>query len=105
MWLRRRWYYGNDEDRTLYLMEVEADGWRTRQVELTPDGTGVRSGPDDRPFDPPVVDLFDPELVGMEISQAEFERNWLGARPMEWPDEEQSEGQDEGRAAEGRAEA
>ncbi|MET9603334.1 hypothetical protein [Streptomyces sp. NPDC006459] len=92
VWLRRRWDDGNDEDRTLYLMEVGADGRRTRQVELAPDGTGVRSGPDDWPFNPPVVDLFDPELVGMEIGQDEFERNWLGARPMEWPNEEQAEG-------------
>lgn len=92
VWLRRRWDYEDDEDLTLYLMEVGSDGRRLRQVELAPDGPGVRSDPDDWPFNPPVVDLFDPELVGMEISEAEFETAWLGARPMEWP-------QDEGEAA------
>ncbi|MFC6373513.1 hypothetical protein, partial [Nonomuraea thailandensis] len=35
---------------------------------------------DDWPFNPPVVDLFDPELVEMEISRDEFEKAWLHAR-------------------------
>ncbi|MFE5807074.1 hypothetical protein [Streptomyces sp. NPDC056491] len=82
-WLRRRWDYEDDEDHTLYLMEVEADGRRLRQVELAPDGPGVRSGPDDWPFNPPVVDLYDPELVGMEIGRDEFEAAWRAARHME----------------------
>ncbi|MYV78625.1 hypothetical protein GT352_32635 [Streptomyces sp. SID1046] len=82
VWLRRPW---DDEDgggRTLYLLEVQSDGRRLRQVELGPDGPGVRSGPDDWPFNPPVVDLFDPELVGMEIGEDEFETAWLRARPV-----------------------
>ncbi|MGW6980515.1 hypothetical protein ACWGE1_13865 [Streptomyces sp. NPDC054932] len=83
VWLRRRWDYDDDEDLTLYLMEVEADGRRLRQVELEPDGPGVRSGPDDWPFNPPVVDLFDPELVDMQISEEEFEAAWLRARQQE----------------------
>ncbi|WP_405435335.1 hypothetical protein OG373_01785 [Streptomyces avidinii] len=83
VWLRRRWDYEDDEDMTLYLMEVEADGRRTRQVALVPGGTGVRSGPDDWPFNPPVVDLYDPELVGMEISEDEFETHWRSARHVD----------------------
>ncbi|MFI1944489.1 hypothetical protein ACH46F_11615 [Streptomyces virginiae] len=82
VWLRRPW---DDEDgggRTLYLLEVRSDGRRLRQVELGPNGPGVRSGPDDWPFNPPVVDLFDPELVGMEIGEDEFETAWLRARPV-----------------------
>ncbi|WP_411082045.1 hypothetical protein [Streptomyces sp. cmx-18-6] len=83
LWLRRRWDYEDDDDQTIYLMEVGSDGRRLRQVELTPDGSGLSSGPDDWPFNPPVVDLFDPDLVGMEIGRQEFEAAWLSARPDE----------------------
>ncbi|MFD3699150.1 hypothetical protein ACFWUZ_23935 [Streptomyces sp. NPDC058646] len=79
-WLRRRWDYDDDEDQVLYLMEVGNDGRRLRQVELVPDGPGLAGGPDDWPFNPPVVDLFDPDLPGMEISREEFEAAWRGAR-------------------------
>ncbi|MFF4389436.1 MULTISPECIES: hypothetical protein [unclassified Streptomyces] len=65
---------------TPYLMEAGADGRRLRQVELAPDGSGVRSDPDDSPFNPPVVD--------MEISEAEFETARLGSRPAERPRDE-----------------
>ncbi|MEU7606081.1 hypothetical protein AB0B78_37665 [Streptomyces sp. NPDC040724] len=86
VWLRRRWNgeeAEGDEDPTLYLMEVGSDGRRLRQVELAPDGSGLRSGPDDWPFNPPVVDLFDPDLAGMEIGRSEFETAWLGARHVD----------------------
>ncbi|MFD5254410.1 hypothetical protein ACFWM5_16415 [Streptomyces bobili] len=53
------------------------------QVELTEDGTALRSGPDDWPFNPPIVDLFDPALAGQEISQREFEDQWTRAQQVE----------------------
>jgi hypothetical protein len=77
--LRRRWDGEDDVDPAIYLMEVGPDGRRIRQVELGEDGTAVKSGPDDWPFNPPVVDLFDPDLVGMEINRDEFEAEWLRA--------------------------
>ncbi|MFF4161299.1 hypothetical protein [Streptomyces sp. NPDC001678] len=74
VYLRRRWDgEDSDEDLAVYLMEIGADGRRTRQVELAEDGSAVRSGPDDWPFNPPIVDRFDPELVGQEIGRDEFE--------------------------------
>ncbi|WP_404952929.1 hypothetical protein [Streptomyces sp. 147326] len=83
VWLRRQWDGEDGEDPTVHLMEVGSDGRRLRQVESAPDGTGVRSGPDDWPFNPPVVDLFDPDLVGMEIGRSAFETAWLGARHVD----------------------
>jgi hypothetical protein len=77
----RRWWDGDGvEDPATCLMEVGADGRRLRQVELSDDGAAVKSGPDNWPFNPPVVDLFDPELAGMEISRDEFEAAWFRAR-------------------------
>ncbi|WP_328584926.1 hypothetical protein [Streptomyces sp. NBC_00370] len=77
--LRRRWDGDGDEPAT-YLMEVGSDGRRLRQVELSDNGTALKSGPEDWPFNPPVVDLFDPEWADMEIHPAEFEAAWLQAR-------------------------
>ncbi|WP_324792498.1 hypothetical protein SJX93_00515 [Streptomyces cyaneofuscatus] len=77
--LRRRWDEEGDEP-VVYLMEVGSDGRRIRQVELAEDGTAVRSGPDDWPFNPPIVDLFDPVLSREEISRSEFEEHWTTAR-------------------------
>lgn len=82
VFLRRRWDE-EDEDPVVYLMEVGSDGRRVRQVEVAEDGTTVRSGPDDWPFNPPVVDLFDPVLVGQEISRSEFEEWWATARQVD----------------------
>lgn len=70
-------------DSSTYLIEVGPDGRRLRQVELTPDGDALRSGPEDWVFNPPVVDLFDPDLVGKQISRHEFEPAWHRARPDE----------------------
>ena len=81
VYLRRRWDGEDETDPAIYLMEVGADGRRIRQVEVGEDGAGLKSGPEDWPFNPPVVDLFDPELVAMEISREEFEAAWLRARP------------------------
>ncbi|MGW9171412.1 hypothetical protein [Streptomyces decoyicus] len=89
VYLRRRWDEEDDEgdeddeDPAVYLMEVSSDGRRVRQVELAEDGTAVKSGPDDWPFNPPVVDLFDPELVGLQIGRDEFEEQWARARRLE----------------------
>ncbi|MEU9128882.1 hypothetical protein AB0D08_12370 [Kitasatospora sp. NPDC048540] len=80
--LRRRWDE-DDEASVLCLMEVGTDGRRSRQVELNEDGTGVRSGPDDWPFNPPVVDLFDPVVAGWLISAQEFEEQWARARALD----------------------
>ncbi|MFJ6052617.1 hypothetical protein [Streptomyces sp. NPDC092307] len=93
VWLRRSWDEEDGEGRTLYLLEVGADGRRLRQVERGPDGRGVRSDPDDWAFNPPLFDLFDPELVGMEIAEEEFEAAWRGARHV---DEVEQEGQGQG---------
>jgi hypothetical protein len=56
--LRRRWDGDGDEPAT-YFMEVGSDDW---------------------PFNPPVVDLFDPEWADKEIHPDEFEAAWLRAR-------------------------
>jgi hypothetical protein len=80
--LRRRWDEDDDEP-VVHLMEVGSDGRRLRQVELAEDGTALRSGPDDWPFNPPVVDLFDPALADQEISRGEFEEHWARARHAE----------------------
>ncbi|MCX5195759.1 hypothetical protein OOK31_17960 [Streptomyces sp. NBC_00249] len=81
VYVRRHWD-GEDDGGPVYLMEVESDGRRTREVELAEDGSGrIRSGPDDWPFNPPVVDFFDPELAGQEITREEFEEQWERAVP------------------------
>ncbi|MEU0220948.1 hypothetical protein ABZ281_40560 [Streptomyces sp. NPDC006265] len=82
VYLRRRWDE-EDEEPVDYLMEVGSDGRRLRQVEVPEGGTALRSGPDDWPFNPPVVDLFDPALVDQEISQDAFEGQWARARPAD----------------------
>ncbi|MFD1831228.1 hypothetical protein ACFSJS_16380 [Streptomyces desertarenae] len=69
-----------DDDRSVYLVEVGGDGRRLRQVELTEDGTALRSGPEDWVFNPPVVDLFDPGLPDKEMDREEFEAQWRRAR-------------------------
>ncbi|KOG46745.1 hypothetical protein ADK74_12035 [Streptomyces decoyicus] len=83
VYLRRRWDEEDDEDPAVYLMEVSPDGRRIRQVELAEDGTAVKSGPDDWPFNPPIVDLFDPDLVGLQIGRDEFEEQWARARQLD----------------------
>lgn len=74
--LHLRWRDGDDP--AVYLVEVGNDGRRTRQVELTDDG-GVRGDPGDWFFNTPIVDVFDPDLVGMEIGREEFEHHWARA--------------------------
>ncbi|MFE9446450.1 hypothetical protein ACFYO2_47985 [Streptomyces sp. NPDC006602] len=81
VYLRRPWDDEDDEP-VVYLMEIGPDGRRVRQVELAEDRTALRSGPDDWPFNPPIVDLFDPALAGQEISRREFEDQWAGAHQV-----------------------
>ncbi|MFF3157753.1 hypothetical protein [Streptomyces sp. NPDC057910] len=81
VYVRKPW---DDEDdgRVVHLMEIGPAGRRVRQVELAEDGTAWRSGPEDWPFNPPVVDLFDPVLAGQEISRHEFEESWARAQQV-----------------------
>lgn len=81
VYLRRRW---DEEDGASvdYLMEIGPDGRRTRQVEVAEDGSGVRSTADDWPFNPPMVDLYDPAPTGQEIGRDAFEEGWARARPL-----------------------
>ncbi|MEV4569792.1 hypothetical protein AB0K12_39040 [Nonomuraea sp. NPDC049419] len=61
-------------------MEVGSDGRRLRQVEQRDDGAAFKSDQDDWAFNPPVADLFDPELVEMEIRREDFEAAWASAK-------------------------
>ncbi|WP_434740713.1 hypothetical protein [Micromonospora sp. SH-82] len=72
----------DDDDPATYLLEVGADGRRTRQVEVT-DGVAVRTDAEDWPLNPPLVDLLDSHLPNQEIDRAEFEQAWEAAR---WED-------------------
>ncbi|MFF3691511.1 hypothetical protein [Streptomyces sp. NPDC002187] len=78
---RDRVYPGEREDGegTLWLMELGPDGRRLRQVEIGPQDEGIRTGPDDWPFNPP-HDLHDPRYAAMEIGADEFEKAWRRAR-------------------------
>jgi hypothetical protein len=53
---------GEDDDPATYLLEIGADGRRIRQVEMTADRTSIKTDTEDWPFNPPVVDLYDPHL-------------------------------------------
>ncbi|WP_444963662.1 hypothetical protein [Nocardiopsis sp. M1B1] len=64
----------------VFLMEIGPDGRRSRQVEIAPDGTAVKTGPEDWPFNPP-FDLYDPWYASLETSGDDFEEAWLGAGP------------------------
>jgi hypothetical protein len=77
VYLRRRW---DDDDPATYLMEIGADGRRIRQVEVADDGSAIRTEAADWPFNPPLVDLFDPALPNQEIDRDEFEQAWAAAR-------------------------
>ncbi|WP_198168477.1 hypothetical protein [Herbidospora yilanensis] len=80
VYLQRRWDGDDGVEPADYLMEIGSDGRRLRQVELTDNGDAFKSDPDDWPFNPPVVDLFDPELKDLEISREAFEAAWHRAR-------------------------
>ncbi|MEV8106499.1 hypothetical protein [Streptomyces sp. NPDC088135] len=73
----------DDDGPAVQLLEVGPDGRRIRQVEPAEDGSAVRGRPEDWLFDPPVADLFDPELADQEIDRGEFEEQWARARPAD----------------------
>jgi hypothetical protein len=79
VYLRRPWDVADDTEPFVYLEELGGDGRRTRQVEVYRDGTAIKTGPDDWPFNPP-IDLHDPEPAQWEIDQGEFEQAWQRAR-------------------------
>jgi len=77
----RKILYVRQRDRGVdYLMEIGPDGRRTRQVELYSDGSAIKTDPEDWAFNPPVVDLFDPQLPDHEIASHEFENAWANAQ-------------------------
>ncbi len=70
-----------EEEDTVYLLELGADGYRRRQVEVPAGGHAVRTTPEDWILNPP-EDLWDPELAAREISRDEFEAAWGAARAL-----------------------
>jgi hypothetical protein len=74
----RVWIRDPYEDE-VHLEELGPDGRRLRQVTVEADGTTVRTGPDDWPFNPP-RDLYDPKLLRYEISADDFEQAWNATR-------------------------
>lgn len=83
LYLRRPWDVDEPE---IYLFEVGADGRRLREVLLAEDGPWLKNDADDWPINGPIVDLYDPELVGQEVGKDEFEAAWARA---EWDPERQ----------------
>jgi hypothetical protein len=77
VYLRQEW---DGDDPATYLTEIGPDGRRIRQVEVAKDGTANKTDAHDWPFNPPIVDLFDPQLPDQEIDRDEFERAWAAAR-------------------------
>jgi hypothetical protein len=81
VYLKRPW---DEDEPEMFLMEIGADGRRLREVLLAEKGPWIRGDPADWPLNPPVVDLYDPALVGQEIGRDEFEAAWERA---EWDPE------------------
>ncbi|QUQ64072.1 hypothetical protein [Kutzneria sp. CA-103260] len=77
VYLRQNW---DGDDPATYLVEIGRDGRRIRQVETSEDGVATKTDAADWPFNPPLVDLFDPHLRDQEIDRDEFERAWAGAQ-------------------------
>jgi hypothetical protein len=71
----RVWIRDPSYEEKIYFEELGPDGRRLRQVTVEADGSMVRTGPDDWPFNPP-RDLYDPDLLAYEISADEFEQAW-----------------------------
>lgn len=80
VYLRQEW---DGEDPATYLTEIGPDGRRIRQVEVAEDGTATKTDAQDWPFNPPLVDLFDPQLSDLQIDRDEFDRAWAAAQ---WKD-------------------
>ena len=92
LYFRRPWgddgghtpWRGEDGE-THYLMEIDADGYRTRQVVEFVEGPPQKMDEDDWFFNPP-FDLYEPEWAQHEIDRSVFEAAWEAAVPV--PDEE-----------------
>jgi hypothetical protein len=80
VYLRRAW---DGDEPAVYLVEVGPGGRRMRQVEVAEDGIATRTDLRDWPVNPPFVDLFDPQVLDLEIDRDDFERAWAAAR---WED-------------------
>ena len=72
-----------DDGETTYLVELDADGRRTRQVAEYADGTSVKT--DQWPLNPP-FDLYDPVLGAAEVDRDVFEAAWdrADSEPEGW---------------------
>jgi len=68
------------EEGSIYYIEYDPQGYRTRQVEIDAKGDAVRTGPEDWWLNPP-EDLWNPELVQYEITRNEFDSTWATAHP------------------------
>lgn len=66
------------EERETYLVEYDENGYRTRQIMQSADGSLERSGPEDWLFNPP-EDLWNPDLASCEIPREEFDSLWARA--------------------------
>ncbi|WP_121391884.1 hypothetical protein [Actinokineospora cianjurensis] len=73
-------YLRMEHDGDAYLMEIDPDGTRTRQVEVTDTGESYRTTEADYVFNPP-LDLYDPQYALMEIEVAVFDQAWAVAVP------------------------
>ena len=80
VYLRRYW---DGDDPATYLMEIGRDGRRIRQVEVAEGGAATKTDERDWPMNPPLADLFDPQVPYQEIDRADFEHAWSAA---EWED-------------------
>jgi hypothetical protein len=79
VFLRRPWEEADETAPKIYYEHLGPDGRRVRQVETYADGTAIKTGPQDWPFNPP-NDLYDPDLVQWETAAEVFEEAWRRAR-------------------------
>lgn len=79
VFLRRPWDEADETEPQIYYEHLGPDGRRLRQVEMYADGSAVRTGPEDWPFNPP-NDLYDPDLAQWETDAQDFEEVWRRAR-------------------------
>ncbi len=63
-----------------YYFELDADGYRHRQIVELLDGRCLRSQRGDWPIDAN-FDLYDPDFPGQEMAHSEFEMMWKRALP------------------------
>ncbi|QIS14473.1 hypothetical protein [Nocardia arthritidis] len=85
LYVKRYWDGADGVEAATYYSEVDSDGRRLRQVEDRDAGPAIRSTVEDWAFNPPLVDLYDPEWVEFEIGRDEFEAAWARARYADEP--------------------